>query len=97
MRDGAVRQVAVAVVGGGARDHRRAILQTHKVGKGLDVPPANVPGAQDPPTLTCWRSTAPTACGTVAMTATLLRADSTMLFLVRASGWSIPAKLTRWW
>lgn len=46
--------------------------------------------------LTCWRSTALTVCGTVAIAAVLLRADSTMLFLVSASGWSMLAKLARW-
>lgn len=45
--------------------------------------------------VTCWRSTALTVCGTVAIAAVLLRADSTMLFLVSASGWSMPAKLAR--
>lgn len=47
--------------------------------------------------VTCWRSTALTVCGTVVIAAVLLRADSTMLLLVSASGWSIPAKLARWW
>lgn len=95
MRHRTVGQVAVAVVGRGARDHRRTILRNQKV-KGFNVPLANVKCAQNPELLTCWRSAAPTACGAVAMIAVLLRADSTMLFLVRASGWSIPAKLTRW-
>lgn len=47
--------------------------------------------------LTCWRSTALTVWGMVAITAVLLRMGSTRLFLVSANGWSMLAKLTRWW